>query len=227
MRIPPHLRVHCIRALLIGTTLATTGCKALDFSGLSEVFSSELTAIGVTSGGVVEVGDTIRLDASGHVSGLIGIFSYAPVLDAVWSVSDPLIAKLITLPPPPPEDSFPRAQILVQGVHVGRATVSAQSHGIRGSADVRVISPIASIEIRTLRDSIYVGDTIPVAITVTGIDGNAIPELQPTLEVTGGVQLSLLASGAQGVAAIAPGPATITARFRRSTGTLQLTVLSH
>jgi hypothetical protein len=222
----PHLRGQCIRTLLIGTTLAATGCKALDLSGLSDLFSSDLTAIGVTSGGVVEVGDTIRLDASGHVSGLIGIFSYAPVLDAMWSVSDPLIAKLITLPPPPPEDSFPRAQILVQGVQVGKATISAQSHGIRGSADVRVISPIARIEIRTLRDSVYVGDTIPIAMTVIGSDGNAIPGLQPTLEVSGGVQLGFLSSGAQGVIATTAGPATVTARYRRSAGTLELTVLS-
>ncbi|HEV7593604.1 MAG TPA: hypothetical protein VGO33_01310 [Gemmatimonadaceae bacterium] len=224
MRIP-HLRDQCIRALLIGTTLGATGCKALDLSGLSDVFSSNLTAIGVTSGGVVEVSDTIQLDASGSVSGLIGIFSYAPVLDAQWSVSDPLIAKLITLPPPP-EDSFPHARILVQGVRPGKATVSAQSHGIRGSADVRVISPIARIEIRTLRDSMYVGDTIPIAMTVIGSDGNAIPGLQLTLEVSGGVQLSFLSSGAQGVIATAAGPATVTARYRHSAGTLELAVLS-
>jgi hypothetical protein len=211
---------------MIAATLAATACKALDFSGLDEVFSSNLTAIGVTSGGVVEVGDTIRLGATGSVSGLIGIFSYAPVLDAEWSVSDPLIAKLITLPPPPPEDSFPHAQILVQGVKPGTVAVSAQSHGIRGSADVRVVSPIDRIEIRTLRDSLFVGDTIPLAMTVIGSDGNAIPGLQLTLEVSGGVQLSPYSSGAQGVTAIAPGPATVTARFRRSAGTLELTVLS-
>src|ERR1700686_3753649 len=115
MRIPPRLRAKCLRALLIATPLAATACKALDLSGLGEAFSSNLTAIGVTSGGVVEAGDTIRLGATGSVSGLIGIFSYAPVLDAEWSVSDPRIAKLIPMPPPPPEDSFPHAQILVQG----------------------------------------------------------------------------------------------------------------
>jgi hypothetical protein len=227
MRISPPLRVQCLRALVIATTLATTACKALDFSGLSEVFSSNLTAIAVTSGGVVEVGDTIRLEASGSVSGLIGIFSYAPVLDAEWSVSDPRVAKLIALPPPLPEDSFPRARILVQGEQPGKATVSAQSHGIRGTADVRVVSPIDHIEVRTFRDSLYVGDTIPVAMTVLGSDGTPIAGLRLTLEVSGGVQLSLLSSGAQGVAAIAPGPATVTARFRRSAGTLKLTVLSH
>ena len=211
---------------MIATTLAATACKAFDLSGLSEIYSSNLTAIGVT-GGVVEVGDTIRLGDTGSVSGLMGIFSYAPILDAEWSVSDPLVAKLITLPPPPPEDSFPQARILVQGVKPGTVSVSAQSHGIRGSADVRVVLPIARMEVWTLRDSLYVGDTIPVAVMVIGNDGVAIPGLQLTLEINGGVQLSPLSSGEQGVvAAITPGPATITARFRRSAGTLNLTVLS-
>lgn len=209
---------------MIAATLAVTACKALDLSGLSEVLSSDLTAIGVTSGGVVEVGDTIRLEASGSVSGLIGIFSYAPVLDAEWSVSNPLVARLITLPPPPPEDSFPRARILVQGLQLGKVTVTAQSHGIRGSADVRVIQ-IDRIEIRTGRDSVFVGDTIPIAMTVIGSDGNAIPDLHLTLEASGGIQLNIYAAP-QSFTAIAPGPATVTARFRRSAGTLNLTVFS-
>ncbi len=119
MAILPRLRAHFLNALMIATTLAITACKVLDLSGMGEVFSSNLTAIGVTSGGVVEVGDTVRLEASGSVSGLIGIFSYAPILDAEWSVSNPLVARLITLPPPPPEDSFARARVLVQGVQPG------------------------------------------------------------------------------------------------------------
>jgi hypothetical protein len=211
---------------MIATTLSITACKALDLSGLSEVFSSNLTAISVTSGGIVEVGDTIRLEASGSVSGLIGIFSYAPIPDAEWSVSSPLVARLITLPPPPPEDSFPHARILVQGVQPGKVTVYAQAHGIRGGADVRVIPQIDRIEIRKWQDSLFVGDTIPISMTVIGSDGNAIAGLQLTLEVSGSVQLSTLSSGAQGVTAIATGPATVTARFRHSAGTLELTVLS-
>lgn len=209
---------------MIGAMLTITACKALDLSGLSEVFSSNLTAIGVTSGGVVEVGDTIRLEASGSVSGLIGIFSYAPVLDAEWSISNPLVARLITLPPPPPEDSFPRARILVQGLQLGKVTVTAQSHGIRGSADVRVIR-IDRIEIRTGRDSVFVGDTVPIAMTVIGSDGNAIPDLHLTLEASGGIQPNIYAAP-QSFTAISAGPATVTARFRRSAGTLNLTVLS-
>ncbi len=224
MRLQPHLRFRRRKALIIATTLAVTGCKALDLSGLSEVFSSNLTAVHVT-GGIVEVDDTLRLEASGSVSGLIGIFSYAPVLDAEWSVSNPLVVRLIALPPPPPEDSFPRARILVRGLQPGNVTVSVQSHGIRGGAEVRVIPPIDRMEVRTSRDTLFVGDTVPIATTVIGRDGSSIPGIPFILEVSGGVRLSF-SSGAQSVSAIASGPATVTARFRRSAGTLNLTVLS-
>lgn len=225
MAILPRLRAHFLNALMIATTLAITACKVLDLSGLEEVFSSNLTAIGVTSGGVVEVGDTVRLEASGSVSGLIGIFSYAPILDAEWSVSNPLVARLITLPPPPPEDSFARARVLVQGVQPGNVTVSAQSHGIRGSSDVRVIPQIDRIEVRASSQTLFVGDTIPIAMTAIGSDGSTISDLHFTLEVSGGVKLSI-SQGVQAVTAVETGPATVTARFRRSAGTLNLTVLS-
>ena len=84
---------------------------------------------------------------------------------------------------------------------------------------------IDRIEIRTGRDSVFVGDTIPIAMTVIGSDGNAIPDLHLTLEASDGIQLNIYAAP-QSFTAIAAGPATVTARFRRSAGTLNLTVLS-
>ena len=210
---------------MIATMSATTACNALDLSGLSDAFSSRLTAIGVTSGGIVEVGDTIRLEASGSVSGLIGIFSYAPVLDAEWSVSNPLVAKLIPLPPPPPEDSFPRARVLVRGLQPGKDTVFAQSHGIRGSAEVRVIQRVDHIDVRTLHDTLFVGDTVPIMTTVVGSNGVPIMDVPLTFEATDGVQL-LTYSAPPRVIAIGSGLATVTARFRKAAGTFSLTVLS-
>jgi hypothetical protein len=194
-------------------------------SGLSEVYSSDLSSIGVTSGGIVEVGDTVRLDASGSVSGLIGIFSYAPILDAVWSVSDPSIARLELLPPPPPEDSYPHARVLVHGLQPGKVTVSAQSHGIHGSAEVRVIQLIDHIDVRTAQDTLFVGDTVSITTTVVGSDGLPITDVPLTFETSSGVQVSTYTGGPH-VAAIATGPATVTARFRSAEGTLNLTVLT-
>ena len=205
---------------------AITSCNALDMSGLSEVFSSDLKSIGVTSDGIVEVGDTIRLGAWGGVSGLIGILAYDPVLDANWTISNSLIARLETLPPPPPEDSFPHARVLVRGLQPGRVTVSAQARGISGSAEVRVIERIDHIDVRTLHDTLFVGDTVSITTTVVDSNGLPITDVPLTFQTSSGVQVSTYTGGPR-VAAIASGPATVTARFRSAAGTLKLTVLAH
>jgi hypothetical protein len=215
----------CLTGFVMGS-MTITSCNVLDMSDLGEAFSSNLKSISVSSGGIVEVGDTVRLDASGSVSGLIGIFSYAPILDAEWSVSDPLIARLIAVPPPPPEDSFPRAHVLVRGLQPGKVTVFAQSHGIRGSAEVRVIPRIDHIDIRASRDTLFVGDTLPIITTVVGANGLPITDIPLSFEASGGVQVIWYSAPARAIA-IASGPATVTARFRNAAGTVNLTVLSH
>jgi hypothetical protein len=225
MRMLPRLRAVSIMAILIAPVTTLTSCNALDMSGLSEIYSSNLKSIGVTSGGIVEVGDTIRLDASGSVTGLIGLLAYDPVLDAKWSVSDPLIGKLEALPPPPPEDSFPHASVLVRGLQPGRVTVFAQARGITGSAEVRVIQRIDHIDVRASRDTLFVGDTVSIITTVVGSNGSSIVEIPLTLETSVGVQLNTY-TGVPRVVAMAVGAATVTARFRRAAGTLKLTVLA-
>jgi hypothetical protein len=225
MSILPRLRAGSLAAITIATLSVITSCNALDMSGLSEVYSSELKSIGVASEGIVEVGDTIRLGAWGGVSGLIGILAYDPVLDASWTVSNSLIARLETLPPPPPEDSFPHARVLVRGLQPGRVTVFANARGISGSGEVRVIQRIDHIDVRTLRDTLFVGDTVPIITTVVGNDGSPITDVPLKFEMSNGVELSTY-TGAPRVAAIASGPATVTARFRSTAGTLKLTVLA-
>jgi hypothetical protein len=223
MQILSRLRTAWHTAIAIAMLSAITSCNALDVSGL-DLLSSHLTGIGV-SGGIVEVGDTVRLDAMGSVDGILGLFSYDPVLDAKWSISDPGIARLETLPPPPPADSFPRAQVLVHGLQPGNVTVSAKARGISGFAEVRVIHRIDHIDVRILRDTLFVGDTIPISTTIVGSNGIPITGLLPTFETSSGVQLIGYADGPR-VAAIASGPATVKARFRRAEGTLNLTVLA-
>ena len=225
MRILPRLRRASLVAIAIVILSAITSCNALDMSGLSEVYSSDLKSIGVTSDGIVEVGDTIRLGAWGGVSGLIGILAYDPVLDASWTVSNSLIARLETLPPPPPEDSFPHARVLLRGLQPGRVTVSANARGISGSSEVRVIQPIDHIDVRISHDTLFVGDTVPIITTVIGSNGLPITDLPLKLQASDGVQLSTY-TGAPRVIAIASGAATVTARFRSASGTLNLTVLT-
>ena len=77
--------------------LALTACA--DLTGLDFV-GGHLTSISVDHGAIVEVGDTVRLSATGSVDGLIGLFSYDRLLDASWAISDPTIAQLQLLPPP-------------------------------------------------------------------------------------------------------------------------------
>jgi len=225
MKVLLRLRALWLAAVVM-CPATMTSCKVLDLSDLNEAFSSNLKSISVSSGGIVEVGDTIRLDASGSVTGLIGIFSYAPILDAEWSISDPLIARLIAVPPPPPEDSFPRAQVLVRGLQPGNVTVFAELHGIRGSAQVRVIQRIDHIDIRASRDTLFVGDTVPIITTVVGANGVQITDIPLNFEASGGVQVIWYSAPAR-VIATASGPATVTARFRNAAGMLNLTVLSH
>jgi hypothetical protein len=224
MQIPLRFRAWCLTAPLIATTPLITSCKAFDISGFTEAISSNLTGIGVTTGAIVEVGDTVRLDATGSVGGLIGFLSYAPILDAVWSVSDLSIARLELLPPPPPEDTYPHARVLVRGVKPGKVTVSAQSQGIRGSAEVKVIQTIDHIDIRSFRDTIFVGDSILITVAVIGSNGEAMTDVPLTFESSGGVQVRGYVATAQ-VIGIASGPATVTARFRKAAGTLAFTIL--
>src|SRR5688572_23091639 len=79
-------------------------CACGDLTGLGDVFGGRLISVEVSAGQgtVVEVGDTIRLTASGRVDGIAGIFGYSRILDAIWTTSDATIARIELLPPPPP-----------------------------------------------------------------------------------------------------------------------------
>ena len=133
------MRIYRLRYLVgLSATLGLTACTdltGLDFAG------GRLQSITVRASGpaVVEVGDTIRLTATGTVDGLLGLFNYAPILDAIWATSDPSVARLEALPPPPVDDPAPSARTLVRGVAPGTARVSASSSGVMGEVTVRVI----------------------------------------------------------------------------------------
>src|SRR5688572_13047933 len=125
----PHLSIVLLASL-------STGC--LDFTG-TDVAGGRLIEISVTQGAGVQVGDTVRLSAVGHVDGVLGIFSYDPVRDARWSVSDPTVATLESPPPPTADDTLWTARILIRGRRAGNVTVSASARGVRGEAVVRVM----------------------------------------------------------------------------------------
>lgn len=203
--------------------LALTACA--DLTGLDFV-GGHLTSISVDHGAIVEVGDTVRLSATGSVDGLIGLFSYDRLLDASWAISDPTIAQLQLLPPPPPQDSTTPTRTLVRGRRPGTVTVTATARGLSGEAPVRVIPVVATIQVRAARDTLTVGDTIVVTTAVLDAGGAPILGVPLTFDVGGAAQLDGHDDTSARVVAIAIGPATVSVRFRRATGVATLVVLT-
>jgi hypothetical protein len=175
--------------------------------------------------GVVEVADTVRLTASGNVSGVLGLLTYDPVLDAQWAVADPTVARLEPLPPPPPEDSFPMARTLVRGLRPGTTRVTATARGKTGEATVRVFPILGAIHLRPTRDTLAVGDTTHMTVSVVDTGGVPIEAVPLVFQVSGGVRLGADHSTGKDVIAIGPGAAAISARFRRVVGEAALVVI--
>jgi hypothetical protein len=211
------------RFIPLAAALGSGAC--VDLTGL-DIGGGHLISISIDQGAIVEVGDTVRLTATGGVDGLIGLFGYDRLLDARWAVSDPTIAQLQLLPPPPPEDSSTSAQTLIRGQKPGTAHVTATARGITGDATVRVIPVVGTIQLRAPRDTLTVGDTIVVTAAALDAGGVPIGAVPLTFQVSDGLQLRGYDNASAHVIAIAAGPATISARFRRATGEAALVVVS-
>lgn len=203
--------------------VAVTACDSL--TGIQEMFDHRLVGIAVDQGSVVAVGDTTRLTAAGDVEGLLGMFMYDPVLDTRWSLSDPTIAQLQPLPPPPPEDSFPRTRTLIRGLRPGSTQVTATARGVSGQATVRVIPVLGTIRVRPARDTIPVGDTVRITAAAVDAAGAAISGWRLTFAVGGGLQLHSWDDSTARVVAIAAGAGKVEARFRRAAGEAALVVV--
>lgn len=210
------------RFVPLSVALALTAC--VDLTGLNDIFGTPLLGIAVDAG-IVEVGDTVRISAAGDVGGIIGIFSYDPILDARWAISDKAIAQLVPLPLPPPEDSFPRARTLIRGIRQGSAQVTATARGVSGVSTVRVIPMINAIHLIPPRDTLAVGDTIRVRAGAYDIGDVPINDVPLTFSVGGGIELRGFDNAGARIVAIAAGPATVTARFRRASGATALIVV--
>lgn len=213
------------RLTLLAVVVVPFACG--DITGLGEIFGGRLTRVSVSAaqGPIVEVGDTLRLTAYGSVDGLIGLWSYARILDAVWATSDATVARLEPLPPPPPEDSTSTARTLIRGVRPGTARITATSGGVTGEATVRVIPALATIQLSVAQATIFLGDTVTVA--AAAMDGNDIlvPDVPLAFSTNGGASLNGFDRKGARIIATAVGDAAVSARFRRVTGLLALKVL--
>lgn len=209
--------------LPLAATFLLSGCG--DLTGL-DFLSTRLVSITISAdqGPIVEVSDTIRLTAYGNVEGIAALFSYAPILDAIWATSDATIARIEPLPPPPPEDSFPSARTLVRGMRPGTARVTASSGGITGEVSVRVIPVLGAIRLSP-PNTVMVGDTVRIAAVALEPGGSEVSDVPLTFAATGGVRLNGYDRTGAYVIATAAGPATLSARFRRVAGELAFVVV--
>jgi len=197
----------------------------VDVTGVQDMLGGgRLLSIGV-AGGVVEVGDTVRLTATGKPSGIIGMFTYDRLLDARWSVSDPSIAQIQPLPPPLPDDSVSPTRTLVRGLRLGSTSVIAAARGVKGQAMVRVIPVLRTVQVRATRDTVAVGDTISVTAVAIDFTGAPVDGLRITFAVVGGVQLYSWSDSTARVVAAAVGSAAVSAGFRRASGEARLIVV--
>lgn len=96
-----------------------------------------LESIAISGASVVQVGDTIRLSATGKVGGITGIFYRDRVPDARWTVSDPTIASVTSIEIAP-GDTTSHGAVLVRGLRAGDVQVTATARRVAGSAAVHV-----------------------------------------------------------------------------------------
>ncbi len=128
MRRYAHLK--STKDVLLGLVLAGTALLAacnLDLTGIAGG-PMGVERISLTGPSTVQVGDTIRLSASGSPSGLIGFLFLDPIRDGKFTVSDATTAAIVPLIPPP-GDTTSVASVRVQGLKVGSVQVTVSARG--------------------------------------------------------------------------------------------------
>ena len=134
MRCYSQFKWTVLGVFLIGTALIS-GCN-LDLTGVAGG-STGLISISLTGPSTVQVGDTIRLSASGSPNGLIGFLVLDPIRDGKFTVSDATIAAIIPLIPPP-GDTTSVASVRVQGLKSGSVLVTVSARGKSATHPVEV-----------------------------------------------------------------------------------------
>jgi len=121
-------------------TILSAGCK-LDLAPVTD--EGRLTAISLYGPSQVQVGDTVRLSASGSVSGIVGLLAYDRILDSRFTTSDPTIAAILPFTPPP-GDTTSFMSVRVEGRKVGTVQITVSARGISETHLVNVIAGPAS-----------------------------------------------------------------------------------
>jgi hypothetical protein len=128
---------HTKQVLFVALSTAfMAGCNF----DLSEIFGSELQKISLSGPDIVSVGDTVRLTASGTVTGVVGLLFVDPIRDDRFGVSDPTVV-MITPFNPPSGDTTSFASVNVKGLKVGTAQVTVTARGKSATHSVQVVPP--------------------------------------------------------------------------------------
>jgi hypothetical protein len=125
----------CLLLVVLVGTVFVTGCN-VDPLGVSS-FETGLNKISLGGPSTVQVGDTIRLTASGSVTGLIGFLLIDRIPDGKFTVSDATIAAILPFNPPP-GDTTSFASVRVEGLKIGRVEVTVRARGKSGTHSVEV-----------------------------------------------------------------------------------------
>jgi hypothetical protein len=176
-----------------------------------------VTDIAVYSAGLVEVGDTMRIEAEGFTNGQG--YTTEPPRTVSFSLADSTILSLEkttwTMPIMP--------AVLAHGLRPGVTTVTATINGVSGRDSLQVIPRIGSIAVTPVAATIHTNDTITFHVAVMAVDGSEITTVHPyTTSSVGGIAQSI---GLNLYHGLKPGTIAITATLRRATGSATLTVL--
>jgi hypothetical protein len=125
-----HNPLEWTRAVSVGVfalaTVLLAGCN-LDLAGVAGG-PTGLDKISLTGPSTMQVGDTIRLTASGSVTGPVGFLLIDPVRDGSFGVSDATIVAIVPFNPPP-GDTISFASVRVEGLKSGRVQVTVRARG--------------------------------------------------------------------------------------------------
>lgn len=133
---------HGIRARSTLTALAvvaalTTACHYEPFGTSLDIAGGGLTGIDLRGDSLVMLGGIARMQATGSVGGLLGMFSYDPLADAQWSTENASIATVT--PDAEAGGELQAARATVRGVKVGTTSITVSARGFSASQRIRVV----------------------------------------------------------------------------------------
>lgn len=115
----------------------TTGCHYEPLGTSLDIAGGGLAGIDLRGDSLVVLGSFIRMEATGSVGGLLGMFYYDPLADAHWSTQDASIATVT--PNPVDGDKTRPAQATVGGVGLGTTYITVSTRGFSATQRVRVV----------------------------------------------------------------------------------------